>query len=642
MIPSLGHFALWLSLIFVILQFIISSKKKFVKSQSYNAIIANGILLTTALAFFTLMYSYIVSDFSVVNVFQNSHTTKPLLYKITGIWGNHEGSMLLWILVLAIVNYFISKLYNSFNTLFVSKTLQVQSLIIIGFLIFILLTSNPFERMDQIHLNGLGFNPILQDPALAIHPPLLYIGYVGFSAAFSMSVAAMSLGNQNLIPWHKYMRPFVLIAWTFLTVGIAFGSIWAYYELGWGGWWFWDPVENAAFMPWLLGTALLHSLISVEKKNSLKNWALLLAILCFLLSVTGTFLVRSGILTSVHTFALDPSRGIYILTFISLMGGYSLILFAIKSKYFLSAHQFTIFSKEGAILANNLLMIIIFCSVFFGTTYPLFLELLIGKRISVGEPYFNSTIVPLTIPAILIMGTGPILSWGESNTQNVLNKTIPSIIGTIIITFLTIFIFKLKNFQGLIGIALFAWITCNVLTTIIYLMYYRFKSNNQKIFQHSFGMIIAHFGIGLMILGITGSSVWQEEKISRMKINDSTSMKDYNIVFKELVKIEGPNYFGLKGSFDIYDKNNHIITVLEPENRFYTVTKNSTTEASIHTNILRDLYIVLGDGNIVDGWVVRIYLNPLVIWIWIGVAVVFLGGLFATSNNINILRRIKQ
>ena len=313
-------------------------------------------LISASISFFALMYSYLISDFSVSNVFQNSHTTKPLIYKIAAVWGNHEGSMLLWILVLTFFNYFIFKLYNDKNSTLILKTLETQAIITVGFLLFTILTSNPFERILPKANEGLGFNPILQDPALAIHPPLLYIGYVGFSAAFSMGIAVLSLEKNEKIKWYIYMKPFVVAAWTFLTIGIALGSIWAYYELGWGGWWFWDPVENASFMPWLLGTALLHSLIIVEKRKSLLTWVLLLAILCFLLSVIGTFLVRSGILTSVHTFALDPARGIYILIFTALLGSYSLILYGINSKKYSSNAYFSFFSKEGSILVNNILM----------------------------------------------------------------------------------------------------------------------------------------------------------------------------------------------------------------------------------------------------------------------------------------------
>ena len=629
MVPSLGNFALWLSLCFAILQFIISHKRISHFRSKLNSVAVNGLLLCVLISFFSLMYSYVVSDFSVMNVFQNSHTTKPLVYKVSAVWGNHEGSMLLWMLVLTIFNYFIFKLYNQINSTFISKALETQAFIIIGFLLFTLLTSNPFERILPAQPNGLGFNPILQDPALAIHPPLLYIGYVGFSAAFSLSIATLSLRNNEKIPWYIYMKPFVIASWTFLTIGIAFGSVWAYYELGWGGWWFWDPVENASFMPWLLGTALLHSLIIVEKKKSLQSWVLLLSILAFLLSVVGTFLVRSGILTSVHTFALDPSRGIYILAFTALLGGYSLILFGLKSKKYIKNNYFSFFSKEGSILVNNILMVIVCATVFLGTIYPLLIEAFTNNKISVGEPYYNSTVVPIMIPAILVMGIGPMLSWGREDKSKIFKKIFPSILLTIIITVFIFLFYQSYNLIGIVGIILAFWIISNNFIILF-----------QKIPNRSSGMIIAHLGIGLLILGITGSSVWQEEKIARMKINNEIKIKKYNIIFKEINEIRGPNYVALKGNFLVYDEKKTIITKLKPENRFYPITNNFTTEASIHTNLLRDLYIVLGEGNINDGWVVRIYYNPLVIWIWIGALTIFLGGIVSMTSNLEKLRRL--
>ena len=624
---SLGNFTLLLSLCFSILQIVIFGKKSNYSLLKFNKIIVNGLLLCSLISFFSLMYSYIVSDFSLLNVFQNSHTTKPLLYKISGVWGNHEGSMLLWILVLTIFNYFIFKLYNKTNSKFISKTLETQALIITGFILFTIFTSNPFEKMIPVQANGLGFNPILQDPALVIHPPLLYIGYVGFSAAFSMSIATLSLENSEKIPWHIYMKPFVLAAWTFLSIGIALGAVWAYYELGWGGWWFWDPVENASFMPWLLGTALLHSLIIVEKRKSLRTWVLLLSILAFLLSVIGTFLVRSGILTSVHTFALDPSRGIYILTFTALLGGYSLILFGIKSKKYFDNNYFTFFSKEGSILINNILMVVVCSTVFLGTIYPLLVEALTDNKISVGEPYYNSTVIPIMIPAILVMGIGPILGWGKENKSKILKKIFPSILLTTIMTIFIFFIYQSYSVIGIAGIILAFWIISNNLLILI-------KKNK----NYSAGMIIAHLGIGLLILGITGSSIWQEEKIARMKIGSEVKIEKYNIVFEKINEIKGSNYVALRGNFLVYNNEKKIVTKLKPENRFYPVKNNFTTEASIHTNLFRDLYIVLGEGNLNDGWTVRIYYNPLVIWIWIGSIVIFMGGI--VSMNIN-LRKLK-
>ena len=631
MVPFLGNFALWLSLCFAVLQFVISHKKISYFQSNLNSVAVNGLLLCALISFFSLMYSYVVSDFSVMNVFQNSHTTKPLIYKVSAVWGNHEGSMLLWMLVLTIFNYFIFKLYNQTNSIFISKALETQAFIIIGFLLFTLFTSNPFERILPAQPNGLGFNPILQDPALAIHPPLLYIGYVGFSAAFSLSIATLSLRNNEKIPWYIYMKPFVMAAWSFLTIGIALGSVWAYYELGWGGWWFWDPVENASFMPWLLGTALLHSLIIVEKKKSLQSWVLLLSILAFLLSVVGTFLVRSGILTSVHTFALDPSRGIYILAFTALLGGYSLILFGVKSKKYLKNNYFSFLSKEGSILINNILMVIVCATVFLGTIYPLLVEAFTNNKISVGEPYYNSTVVPIMIPAILVMGIGPILSWGREDKSKTFKKIFPSILLTVVITVFIFSFYQSYSLIGIVGILLAFWIISNNLIILF-----------QKIANRSNGMIIAHLGIGLLILGITGSSVWQEEKITRMKINNEVKIKKYNIIFKEINEIRGPNYVALQGNFLVNDEKKNIITKLKPENRFYPITSNFTTEASIHTNLLRDLYIVLGEGNLSDGWVVRIYYNPLVIWIWIGALAIFLGGIVTMTNNLKKLKSLSK
>jgi len=626
MVVTLGNLTLWLSFFFSIFQFYNSQKKNNLKLIS---IAVKGLLISSLLSFLILVYLHVVSDFSVLNVFENSHTTKPFLYKVSGVWGNHEGSMLLWIIVLTIFNYFIYKLYNNKNLVFISKTLSVQSFIILGFIIFTILTSNPFEKIFPVPANGLGFNPILQDPALAIHPPLLYIGYVGLSAAFSLSVATLNSNAKQEIPWFIYMKPFVMAAWTFLTIGIALGSLWAYYELGWGGWWFWDPVENASFMPWLLATALLHSLIVVEKRKSLQAWVLLLSILAFLLSVVGTFLVRSGILTSVHTFALDPSRGIYILAFTALLGGYSLILFASKSKFYFNNNFFAFFSKEGAILVNNIIMTIVCATVFLGTIYPLLIEAFTNNKISVGEPYYNSTVIPIILPAILVMGVGPILSWGKENKFLLLKKILPSILMTVLMTIFFLSIYRSYTFVGVLGVLLAFWIISNNL----YLFYI-------KRIYHSVGMVTAHLGVGFLILGITSSSVLQEEKIIRMNIDHNVEINKYNIVFKRISEVKGPNYIAIQGNFEIYDKKNNIITKLKPQNRFYPITNNFTSEASIHTNLFRDLYIVLGEGNQNDGWVVRIYYNPLVAWIWIGAFTIFLGGILSMRDNFKKVKKI--
>ena len=625
MTSFLGNLTLWLTLVFACSQYFFCHK--FIKLK-FIRISVKGLLIFSLLSFFLLMYAYIISDFSITNVFQNSHTTKPLIYKISGVWGNHEGSMLLWILILTIFNYFIFKFYTKQNSNLILKTLEVQSFITLGFVLFTIFTSNPFEKMFPVELNGMGFNPILQDPALAIHPPLLYIGYVGFSAAFSLGVATLMLDKSKNINWYNYMKPFVLTAWTFLTIGIALGSLWAYYELGWGGWWFWDPVENASFMPWLLGTALLHSLIVVEKRKSLQTWVILLSILTFLLSIIGTFLVRSGILTSVHTFALDPSRGIYILIFTAILGVYSLILFATKSKLYSSNSYFSFLSKEGAILVNNIFMVIICATVFLGTIYPLLIEAINKSKISVGEPYFNSTVIPIMIPAILVMGVGPILSWGKDKNFEILKKILPSFLLTSLTTIFIFLIYKTYTLVGILGIFLGFWILFNNLILIY----------KQK-FQNSMGMIVAHIGVGLLIIGITGSSVWQKEKIIKMQINNQVQINKYNIIFDEIKEVKGPNYIAIKGMFLVYDDKKNIITILKPENRFYPITAIFTSEVSIHTNLFRDLYIVLGEGNLNDGWTVKIYYNPLVIWIWIGALVIFVGGLFSINTNLKKIIR---
>ena len=640
MVPIIGNIFLWLSLCISVLQFFNSRRKNKHITVRINKFAVISIFLLTFLSFLSLIYSHIISDFSLINVYQNSHSSKPLMYKIAGVWGNHEGSMLLWIFVLTIFNYFIYKLYNKKNISFVSKALETQSLIIIGFSLFTVLTSNPFTITNEVNVDGLGFNPILQDPALSIHPPFLYIGYVGFSAAFSLSIAALLDNNINNIKWHIYMKPFVMIAWTFLTLGITLGSVWAYYELGWGGWWFWDPVENASFMPWLLGVALIHSLITVEKIKALKAWVLLLAILTFLLSVIGTFLVRSGILTSVHTFALDPTRGIYILVFIALLGGYSLYIFFLKSRKFSNKIFFSFLSKGGAILINNLVLIIVCATVFLGTIYPLLVEAISKNKISVGEPYFNSTIIPIILPVILIMGIGPILSWGKTDIKKNLKGIIINFLLTITCTLIFFINYKYINLIGLFGIFLSLWI---VLSNILPLGEKMLGKINNNLFPNvNIYTLIAHLGFGLLMLGITSSSVWQSERIAQMNTKESIKIKNYNLSFVEINEIVGPNYIAIEALFTIYDKNNNFVANLKPQKRYYPVTKIFTNEPSIHTNLKRDLYIVLGEGNKNDGWVIRLYYNPLVIWIWIGALIIFIAGLSALKNNLYKIKKLNN
>jgi len=629
MLIEIGHFALVLALIFSILLVVLPSIGIYQNKSSLAQLskpLVWGQCFWIVVAFLVLMNAFLTNDFSVKYVAENSNTQLPILYKASAVWGAHEGSLLLWVFVLSLWSIAVSIFSKQIPSNLLNLILTVLGAVSFGFLLFLLYTSNPFERLMIPPLEGRELNPLLQDFGLAVHPPMLYMGYVGLSVPFAFVVSALIRGQLDS-SWLRWTRPWTLISWAFLTVGITLGSWWAYYELGWGGWWFWDPVENASFMPWLLGTALLHSLIIVEKRKSLQAWVLLLSILAFLLSVVGTFLVRSGILTSVHTFALDPSRGIYILAFTALLGGYSLILFGTKSKKYFDNNYFNFFSKEGSILVNNIFMVVICATVFLGTIYPLLVEAFTNSKISVGEPYYNSTVIPIIMPAILIMGIGPILEWGKEDKSKTLKKIFPSFLLTVIMTIFIFLIYQSYSFIGIAGIILAFWIISNNLFIL-------FKKNK----NYSIGMIIAHLGVGLLILGITGSSVWQKEKITRMKINDETKIEKYNIVFNKIDEIKESNYVALQGKFLIYDEEKNIIAKLKPEYRFYPITNNFTTEASIDTNLFRDLYIVLGEGNLNDGWVVRIYYNPLVMWIWIGAFVIFLGGI--TSININ-LRKLK-
>ena len=621
MIPNLGNFSLWLAFCFAVLQFVVSYQKNNKSTLYFNRIAVNGLLLCAFLSFLSLMYSYLVSDFSVVNVFHNSHTTKPLLYKISAVWGNHEGSMLLWILVLAIFNYFIFKLYNKTNSIFISKTLETQAFVTIGFLLFTLLTSNPFERIIPVPTNGLGFNPILQDPALAIHPPLLYIGYVGFSAAFSFSISAMSIESIEKVPWYNYMKPFVLAAWTFLTIGIAFGSIWAYYELGWGGWWFWDPVENASFMPWLLGTALVHSLVTVEKKMMLQKWVLLLAILAFLLSVVGTFLVRSGILNSVHTFANDPKRGIFILIFLFVLIFLSvLIFFFYQIKENDSQKKIFWLSKETSILINNWFMMYFLSVILIGTTYPIFLEVLIEEKISVGPPFYYKLLVPFLIPFLIFMAIGPKIKWIKDKFKKIRIYQIIFLVISFLIAYLIINKTSSQYLFTTVLIAAAFYLFFNTLRD--------FLRKDSKLSQN-----ISHFGFSIFILSILFNGIFSNEISANMKIGDEIKFNKGLIKFKKIEIYKEQNYESIIASFEIEDEKKNIIT-LNPEIRIYNQPAIFTSEADIKSSIFTDKFLVMSLLKGEDYFNVRYQNKPFMLWIWISISFVAFGGLISFVKKI--------
>ena len=578
-------------------------------------------------AFFSLMYAYVVSDFSILNVYQNSHTAKPLLYKITGVWGNHEGSMLLWVLVLVFFGFLISKCDKRLDLPYKTLTLSFQSLITFIFLLFILLSSNPFIVISPVPINGQGLNPLLQDPGLAFHPPNLYIGYVGLSIVFSFTIARFYKGNFDA-SWAKLIKPWVLLSWSFLTLGISLGSWWAYYELGWGGFWFWDPVENASLMPWLCATALLHSTLVLEKRNTLKKWTIFLAFLSFSFSLIGTFLVRSGIITSVHAFASDPTRGVFILMICAFFIFSSFILLAKKAGSIKEEKLISPISKEGAIVFNNLLMIALLLTIFIGTIYPIFLEIFTGDQISVGPPYFNLTATLIMIPAVLVMSFAPMINWKKDDLFGLLSRLKTVLFLSLLVTFIFFYI----NFQGpiiaLVGIFLAAWLFFGTLFNFFERTNYLKKLKDLN--KTYLGMTVAHLGVAIFIAGITGSTLWKIEKIKTLKVGEKVLLNNYSLNFDKIKKIRGKNYIGHEAEFNLYKKNKFIKT-LKPQKRFYPVQEFPTTEAAIYSRGISDIYIAMSEP-VDDSWLFRFHYSPLTPWIWIGSIMAFIGGILSFSH----------
>ncbi|MBC26971.1 MAG: heme lyase NrfEFG subunit NrfE [Rhodospirillaceae bacterium] len=639
MIVELGHFTLILAFVFSITQAAFGFAGATAQRIDWiNAakIAAQVQFLFTTLAFAALTYAYVISDFSVRNVFENSHTLKPLIYKISGVWGNHEGSMLLWVLVLALFGAAVARFGDNLPSTLRARVLGVQALIGIAFLAFILATSNPFERIIPAPVDGQGLNPLLQDPGLALHPPILYVGYVGFSVAFSFAIAALIEGNIDA-SWARWVRPWTLLAWSFLTGGIALGSWWAYYELGWGGWWYWDPVENASLMPWLIGTALLHSSIVVEKRDSLKSWTILLSILTFALSLIGTFLVRSGVLTSVHTFATDPDRGVFILGILCLAIGGGLALYAWRAPYLKGGKLFQPISREGGVLLNNLLLTTAAATVFLGTIYPLVLEVFNGSKISVGPPYFNATFVPLMAPLVAALAVGPLLGWKRGDIAGALSR-----LKATALTAITVFIFVAwtagqNSVWAALGIFLAVWLAGGVITELAKKIGLGQRSSTEswrrlmRVPRSSWGMSLAHFGLAVFIIGATGLSFWKEEKIILMQTSETTEIANYKITFNGVRDQKGPNYIARQAIFTVQHKDKEKFN-MTAEKRRYPVSQQETTEAGIKNGWLEDLYIVIGTNDGKNGQTVRIYLMPLVSWIWMGVLIMVLGGLFSLTD----------
>jgi cytochrome c-type biogenesis protein CcmF len=639
MITELGHFALALALAVTLVQSVVPLFGAARGNMAWMGVARPAALaqLTLVLiAFAALVHAFVVSDFSVSAVYQHSHTAKPLLYKVSGVWGNHEGSLVLWVSILAVFGAGVATFGENLPPSLRARTLAVQGMISFGFLAFILFTSNPFTRISPAPFEGLGLNPILQDPGLAIHPPMLYMGYVGFSMAFSFAIAALIEGRVDAA-WARWVRPWTLLAWMFLTLGIGLGSWWAYYTLGWGGWWFWDPVENASFIPWLTGTALLHSAIVVEKREALKSWTILLAIITFSLSLLGTFLVRSGVLTSVHAFASDPTRGVFILALLAIAIGGSFTLYAIRAPRLDGGGVFAPISREGGLLINNLLLTTAAATVLLGTLYPLITEVLTGDRISVGPPYFNGVFFPLAVPLVALMGVGPLLAWKRGDLMGALSRLKISAAAIVVAAALTLMIagVSVSHLAGAVGLGMAAWLATSTLlewTERVKILKPGVWTRAMNLPRAAHGMSLAHFGMAVLIAGVTVSSVWKQEHIQAMAPGDTVAMAGYTLTFEGVRVVPGPNYEAAQATIILSDEGGEV-AVLKPERRNYIQPPQQTTFTAIHTTFFADIYTAIGEPQGTNGaFVTRFYYEPLVPFLWYGILLMVFGGAVSLTD----------
>ena len=638
MIIELGHYCLALVLTISLFQFLVPAigvRYNSITLMKSSYISSYVTFILVSLSFLALTYAYISSDFSVSLVANNSHSLKPLIYKISGVWGNHEGSLLLWVLILTFYSAAVALLGKRLPLKLISLVLSCQGLIASAFVSFILFTSNPFTRLFFPKIEGEGFNPILQDFGLAIHPPFLYLGYVGLSVTFSFSVAALLLGKVDTI-WVKWVRPWTLIAWVFLTVGIALGSWWAYRELGWGGWWFWDPVENASFMPWLATTALLHSSIVAEKRDTLKAWTILLAIVAFSFSLLGTFIVRSGVLISVHAFASDPSRGLYILMLLIFFTGGALILFAKKAAYLKSGSLFQPLSREGALVINNIIFASSAATVLLGTLYPIFIDAINNSKVSVGPPYFEAVFIPLMVPAILLCAFSPMLSWKRAKLENILERVIAVFILSILSTAILVFIYG-GSASAFLGLFLGVWLILGTIYEFLIkvglkLSFHTFLKRSLQLPRSAYGMSLAHIGVAIFVIGVTVSSAWKIEIEQPIIKGEKVVINSIELKFLNINNVEGPNWIAERGEFEVV-RLGKTKEFLYPERRFYPASKINTSEPAIMSNAFFDLYIVLGESlNNDESYSLRVYYSPFINWIWFGIMCMVLGGLLSVSD----------
>jgi cytochrome c-type biogenesis protein CcmF len=637
MIVELGHFALVLALGVALVQAVVPLVGAHYRWRGWMAVAepaANAQLLLIAFAFAALTWAFITSDFSLRLVVLNSHTLKPMLYKVSGVWGNHEGSLLLWTLILALFGASAAWFGGNLPPTLRARVLAVQAMIGAAFLMFMLFTSNPFLRLEVPPFDGNDLNPLLQDPGLAFHPPFLYLGYVGLSMSFSFAVAALIEGRVDAA-WGRWVRPWTLATWVFLTIGIALGSWWAYYELGWGGFWFWDPVENASFMPWLLAAALLHSAVVVEKREALKSWTILLAILAFGFSLIGTFIVRSGVLTSVHAFANDPERGVFILLILALFMGGALTLFAARAAALEAKGVFGLVSRESALVVNNLLLAVSCLVVFVGTLWPLFAELAFDRRVSVGPPFFDAAFTPFMVALAMILPLGAVLPWKRADLGRSMQPLWPALVLALALGALVWTLQSGRSILAPVGILLGAWVVFGAAADLA-LRTGRGEARARlarlaRLPRADWGKAAAHAGFGVTLAAIAALTAWQTEDIRVLRPGESYPLGDHRITLIEVQDDQGPNYQTTRAVLEVR-RGGDLIAVLTPEKRFYPVAQMPTTEAAMDHSLARDLYLVLGDPQEGGGHAVRSYIRPLVNWIWIGAGLMALGGLLSLSD----------
>ena len=636
MIVELGHFALILAACIALLQAVIpliGAHKGWRGWMAFAEPAATTQLILVGFSFVALTYAFVTSDFSVELVYANSHSDKPMLYKFAGVWGNHEGSMLLWQVIVALFAAMAAWFGGNLPEKLRARVIAVQALIGVAFYAFILLTSNPFLRLDMAPMNGRDLNPLLQDPGLAFHPPFLYLGYVGLSMSFSFAIAALIEGRVDAA-WARWVRPWTLAAWICLTIGIALGSWWAYYELGWGGVWFWDPVENASFMPWLISAALLHSAIVVEKREALKSWTVLLAILAFAFSLLGAFITRSGVITSVHAFASDPARGTFLLVILLIMVGGALTLYAFRAAAMEAKGIFGLVSREGALVFNNILLAVSAFVVFIGTIWPLVAEMITGRVVSVGPPFFNSAFIPFMVALAVVLPIGSIVAWKRGVMKKATQPLWPVLVLALAFAALAFAVQTGRSALAPVGIALGVWLIGGAFVDLWIRtgregIAYRLQ-RMLRLPRADWGKAIAHAGLGVTFIGISAMTAWQVEDIRTTRVGESFDVAGYTVTVKSVETIAGPNYTSDMGTFEVVHRGRTY--VLYPEKRYYPVAAMPTTEAGIHNGLWRDLYVVVGDMQGTDSYAVRTYIKPFASWIWAGAILMAIGGMVSLSD----------